>query len=90
MRDLIQAQNQLSQSSTNRQINFKYTQHLFGSQNVPGILSQSDLPGTAHIISNVSTVHLPPLITNTANKFIERQRRTQVLQRQRLKKEYFN
>jgi hypothetical protein len=89
MKDLVHAQ-QISQSSTNRQINFKYTQHLFGSQNIPGILTQSDSPGITQIIPNVSTIHLPPLITNNANKFIERQRRTQVLQRQRLKKEYFN
>ena len=37
-----------------------------------------------------STIHLPPLHAPNPNKYIEKQRRTQLLQKQRLKKEYFN
>ena len=36
-----------------------------------------------------STIHLPPLQTINPTKFPERQRRTQLLQKQRLRKEYF-
>lgn len=37
-----------------------------------------------------STIHLPPLQTINPTKFPERQRRTQLLQKQRLRKEYFH
>ena len=41
-------------------------------------------------VSASSTVHLPPLQSLNPAKFPERQRRTQILQRQRLRKEYFH
>jgi hypothetical protein len=56
--------------------------------NVTGIFMPNyDLSGT----NSSTTLHLPPLhLPPNPNKYIEKQRRTQLLQKQRLKKEYFN
>jgi hypothetical protein len=40
-------------------------------------------------LASSQIVHLPPLMTNPV-KFPERQRRTQIMQKQRLRKEYFH
>ena len=41
-------------------------------------------------LSLSSAIHLPPLQTLNPARFPERQRRTQLLQRQRLRKEFFH
>jgi hypothetical protein len=54
-----------------------------------GNTSGGDLRVTNSNVNLSSIVHLPPLLTNPV-KFPERQRRTQLLQKQRLRKEYFH
>jgi hypothetical protein len=71
----------LSPSSTTNQ----HQNHQLGLNNH---LSHNDL-NQLSVITSGNPVHLPPLQMNP-NRFPERQRRTQYLQRQRLKKEYFH
>ena len=42
------------------------------------------------VVGPAAAVHLPPLQSNNAAKYPERQRRTRLLQRQRLNKDYFH
>jgi hypothetical protein len=57
-----------------------------------GIASGSSSAHGGGVISGLMTsaIHLPPLQTLNPAKFPERQRRTQLLQRQRLRKEFFH
>jgi hypothetical protein len=76
------------QISSKPPVNHRYNQNHFGVSNVTGVFLPTYDPSGAN--SNSSTIHLPPLLTHNANKYVEKQRRTQLLQKQRLKKEYFN
>jgi len=53
-------------------------------------LAANSATGTAGLGAQSSSLHLPPLQNVSPARFPERQRRTQLLQKQRLRKEFFN
>ena len=68
-------------------------QNKLPSQFLATITASNEINGhfdpSSHAITG-SSIHLPPLQTINPTKFPERQRRTQLLQKQRLRKEYFH
>ena len=83
--------NQYPPKSSTGRLNFnsnKFNSHLLLNQNT-NTNNLNDLRITNSNINISSIVHLPPLLTNPV-RFPERQRRTQILQKQRLKKEYYH
>lgn len=52
--------------------------------------NQIDVAASLSSANAVSNIHLPPLQTINPAKFPDRQRRTQVLQKQRLRRDYFH
>ncbi|RNA07090.1 coiled-coil domain-containing 74B-like isoform X1 [Brachionus plicatilis] len=82
--------------SSNARLNFNPSRYHSQLLTTTGLGYDSIATGSASLTtasSNVnlpSIVHLPPLQTINPVKFPERQRRTQILQKQRLRKEYYH
>ena len=96
LRSIITPLHQYPPKSSTGRFNFntqKFNSHLLLNNGNPMTNQNNELrqiPTASSNFNLASTiVHLPPLLTNPV-KFPERQRRTQILQKQRLRKEYFH